>query len=53
DETMVGEVPILLYDIRISGTDARTGAFVSRSGATVTTNLPGDLMADGKAVVEN
>ncbi|HLD20711.1 MAG TPA: hypothetical protein VJB64_01300 [Patescibacteria group bacterium] len=53
DETMVGEVPILLYDIRISGTDARTGAFVSRSGATVTTNLPGDLMADGRAVVEN
>ena len=53
DETMVGEVPILLYDIRISGTDARTGAFVSRSGATVTTNLPGDLMAHGRAVVEN
>ncbi|MBI4435477.1 hypothetical protein HY630_02300 [Candidatus Uhrbacteria bacterium] len=53
DETMVGETPVLLYDIRISGTDARTGAFVSRSGSTVTTNLPGDLMADGKAVVEN
>lgn len=49
---MVGETPILLYDIRLTGTDARTGAFVSRSGSTVTTNLPGDLMADGKAAVE-
>jgi len=53
DSSMVGETPVLLYDIRISGTDARTGAYVSRSGTTVTTNLPADLMADGKAVVEN
>ncbi|TAL49908.1 hypothetical protein EPN81_04330 [Patescibacteria group bacterium] len=53
NETMVGKTPVLLYDIRISGIDARTGAYVSRSGATVTTNLPGDLMADGKGVVEN
>lgn len=53
DSSMVGESPVLLYDIRITGTDARTGAFVSRSGSTVTTSLPNDLMAAGKAVVEN
>lgn len=50
--SMVGTSPVLLYDIRITGTDARTGAFVSRSGSTVTTSLPNDLMADGKAEVE-
>ncbi len=52
DSSMVGKTPVLLYDIRITGTDARTGAFVSRSGSTVTTNLPNDLMAGGKAEVE-
>ncbi|MBI4592284.1 hypothetical protein HY733_02440 [Candidatus Uhrbacteria bacterium] len=52
DETMVGETPVLLYDIQITGTDTRTGAFVSRSGSSVTTNLPNDLMAGGKAQVE-
>ena len=49
---MVGTTPVLLYDIRLTGTDARTGAFISRSGTTVTTQLPNDLMASGKAVVE-
>lgn len=53
DSTMVGTSPVLLYDIRITGTDARTGAFVSHSGSTVTTSLPNDLMAAGKTVVEN
>ncbi|MBI4256949.1 hypothetical protein HY626_02750 [Candidatus Uhrbacteria bacterium] len=52
DASMVGEIPVLLYDIRISGTDARTGAYVSRSGSSVTTNLPNDLMAGGMAQVE-
>lgn len=52
DSSMIGETPVLLYDIRITGTDARTGAFVSRSGSTVTTNLPNDLMAAGKGTVE-
>jgi hypothetical protein len=52
NSTMVGTNPTLLYDIHLTGTDARTGAFVSRSGTSVTTSLPGDLMADGKDVVE-
>ena len=52
-ETMTGTSPVLMYDVRLTGTDVRTGAFVSRSGLTVTTNLPGDLMADGKSLVEN
>ncbi len=52
DSSMVGETPVLLYDIRITGTDARTGAFVSRSGSTVTTGLPNDLMAADKGTVE-
>ncbi len=51
DTNMVNTSPVLLYDVRITGTDSRTGAFVSRSGASVTTNLPSDLMANGKAVV--
>lgn len=52
DSSMVGTSPDLLYDIRITGTDGRTDAFVSRSGSTITTNLPNDLMAAGKGVVE-
>lgn len=52
DSSMVGKIPVLLYDIRIIGSDARTGGFVSRSGSTVTTNLPNDLMASGKGTVE-
>lgn len=51
DQTMVGRAPALLTDIRLTGTDARTGAFISRSGATVTTDLPNDLMASGKALI--
>lgn len=52
DTSMVNEAPVLLYDIRITGTDARTGAFVSRSGLTVSTDLPDDIMATGKAQVQ-
>lgn len=52
DSSMVGTNPVLLYDIRITSTDGRTDAFVSRSGATVTTNLPNDVMAAGKGTVE-
>jgi uncharacterized repeat protein (TIGR01451 family) len=52
DTSMIGATPTLLYDIRITGTDARTGAFVNRSGSSVTTNLPNDLMAGGKGNVE-
>lgn len=51
-DTMIGTSPILMYDVRLTGTDVRTGAFVSRSGLTITTNLPGDLMAANKAEVE-
>lgn len=52
-EEMIGEIPLLLYDVHLTGRDLRTGVFVSRSGATVTTNLPNDLMAAGNAIVED
>jgi hypothetical protein len=48
----IGGVPVLLSDARVTATDAVTGAFVSASGATVTTNLPTDPMAGGKSAVE-
>ncbi len=50
-ENQVGTSPILMSDIRVTGTDATTGAFVSSSGANVTTNLPSDPMAGGKGIV--
>ncbi|MDG1950651.1 MAG: hypothetical protein P8J32_07605 [bacterium] len=50
-ESQIGTMPTLLSEVRMTGRDARTGAFVSTSGSTVTTNLPSDLMATGKAVV--
>lgn len=48
----LGTIPTLLRNIRVTGTDAVTGAFVSASGATITTNLPNDAMATGHATVE-
>jgi hypothetical protein len=50
-EAQIGTIPTLISDVRMTGRDARTGAFVSTSGSSVTTNLPSDLMATGKAVV--
>jgi len=51
-DDQIGTVPTLLKNIRVAGTDAVTGAFVSASGATITTNLPNDAMAAGNATVE-
>ena len=48
----VGTMPTLLKNIRVTATDAVTGAFVSASGATITTSLPDDSMAKGNAIVE-
>ncbi len=48
----VGKIPVLLTRVNATGTDAVTGAFVSAAGAEVTTNLPNDARAAGKAVVE-
>jgi hypothetical protein len=47
-----GTIPTLLKNIRLTGTDAVTGAFVSASGAAITTNLPNDPLAGGLSVVE-
>lgn len=52
DESLVGEIPILLSDISLTAVDARTGALISGAGASVTTELPNDLMATNKASVE-
>jgi hypothetical protein len=50
--SQVGTTPPLLNNVRITGTDATTGAFVSASGSAVSTNLPLDAMAAGLGVVE-
>lgn len=47
-----GTTPTLLKNVRVTATDAATGAFVSASGEAITTSLPGDAMADGLDVVE-
>ncbi len=52
DTSQAGTIATLLKNIRLTGTDANTGAFVSASGANVTTNLPSDAMATGLGVVE-
>jgi hypothetical protein len=52
DASMIGIAPVLVSNIHITGTDKYTGAFVSASGRVVTTNLPDDLMAAGKSIVE-
>jgi hypothetical protein len=52
DDAQTGTIPTLLKNIRVTATDAATGAFVSASGATVTTDLPNDALAAGKAAVQ-
>ncbi len=47
-----GTAPTLLRNIRVTATDAVTGAFVSASGTAITTSLPDDAMAGGMAIVE-
>lgn len=46
-----GTTPTLLKNVRVTATDAATGAFVSASGEAITTSLPGDAMADGKHII--
>jgi len=52
DDSQVGTMPTLISNIRATGTDATTGAFISASGASASTNLPGDAMAAGLGTVE-
>ncbi len=51
-EEQIGTSPILLSDIQITALDQTTGAFVSTTSSIVTTDLPEDMMASGKGVVE-
>jgi len=50
-ENQIGTSPTLISNVLLSGTDGWTGAWVTATGASVTTNLPGDLMADGLGIV--
>ncbi|KKU34222.1 MAG: hypothetical protein UX57_C0001G0018 [Candidatus Uhrbacteria bacterium GW2011_GWE2_46_68] len=51
-EEQIGTSPILLSDIQITALDQTTGAFVSATSAAITTDLPEDIMASEKGVVE-
>jgi hypothetical protein len=51
-ENQLGTSPTLISNISLSGTDGWTGAWITATGSDVTTNLPGDLMADGLGTVE-
>ncbi|MFA6131760.1 MAG: hypothetical protein WC702_01665 [Patescibacteria group bacterium] len=50
-ENQVGTSPTLISNVLLSGTDDWTGAWVTAAGNYVTTNLPGDLLANGLGVV--
>lgn len=43
----IGQTPTLISNITASGTDGWTNAWITTSGAPVTTDLPNDLMAAG------
>jgi hypothetical protein len=51
-EEQIGTTPMLLSDIQMTATDKTTGMFVGATSSTITTDLPDDLMAAGKGVVE-
>ncbi|MBT5808158.1 hypothetical protein HOI18_02675 [Candidatus Uhrbacteria bacterium] len=51
-EDMVGSIPTLIDHIRFTAVDARTGEIITASGAQITTDLPSDSLASGKANVE-
>ena len=53
NEDQIGTSPNLVFDTSLSGTDSWTGAWITAYGTPVTTNLPGDLMADGWGIVVN
>lgn len=52
DASQVGLTPTLLERVVGTAADGRTGAFLSTTGASVTTNLPSDPMAKGLGIVE-
>lgn len=47
----VGTTPLLLKNIRMSGTDAFSGEKISKNSAEITTNLEKDPLSGGKATV--
>jgi hypothetical protein len=47
----LGTTPTLISDISLSGTDGWTNAWLTASGSSITTDLPGDLMAGGLGTV--
>lgn len=50
-DAQAGAAASLMTNITLTATDATTGAFVSASGANVTTNLPHDTLAAGLGTV--
>ena len=50
-EDQIGSSAPLLLEALLTATDGRTGAFISASGASVTTDLPHDAMATGLGMV--
>ena len=47
NEGQVGQTPNLIEQMRLTATDAFTGAAIVKAGKDVSTNLAGDIMADG------
>ena len=51
-ENQINTSPTLISNVSLSGTDGWTNAWLTASGALVTTNLPNDSMAAGLGKVE-
>ncbi len=51
-ESQIGSTPSLMSSVQATATDTRTGVFLSDYGPAVSTNLPKDLIAKGKSIVE-
>lgn len=52
-DDQIGTSPLLISNILLSGTDNWTGAWLTASGTSVSTNLPNDIMAKDLGLVEN
>ena len=50
-DDQIATIPSLMEEIQITAIDETTGAFISSVGATISTDLPSDLMASDKAEV--
>ncbi len=50
-EDQINTIATLIKNLRLTATDASTGAFISTSAPKVTTDLPDDLKAGGKAFI--